>query len=227
MRSAALLVAALSAAASAGAEESSVCFGTPERGRLEHAVRLPASGENFSAYSLLGVGLGRTHVHTTVRDIVVEAYAELARELPERRFVYGETSWADGGDFAPHKTHQNGTTVDFMAPVLDASGASVPLPSSPFNKFGYELEFDAQGRAGELSIDFDAVTAHVFHLERAAAARGVKLRRVIFAPELRAKLAGTKHWAEVSARVPFSTKRPCVRHDEHYHVDFPVKCEPL
>ena len=61
------------------------------------------------------------------------------------KFVYGETGWAGGGRFKPHRTHQNGTSVDFMVPVRNDAGASVPLPRGYGDRYGYDLEFDASG----------------------------------------------------------------------------------
>ena len=45
---------------------------------------------------------------------------------------------------------------------------------------------------------------------------------VIVAPEYRPALARTPSGA-VLARLPLMRGRPWVRHDEHYHVDFPVR----
>lgn len=222
--SVALLFAALIPFSSAAA---STCYGSAEKGRLADAVPLPDHGSNYAAYSTLGTTLGRTHVHTEVRDIVVAAYAALARDLPSTTFVYGETGWAKGGSFAPHKTHQNGTSVDFMVPVLDTSGKSVPLPTGPFNRFGYDIEFDAEGRFEGLRIDFEAIAKHLLLLDAEARKRGRSLRRVIFAPELREHLRQTGQWPQLQRQIPFSTKRPWVRHDEHYHVDFEIPCRPL
>lgn len=134
------LTLALVAPVHATASGASTCYGTPERGRLESGVALPRGGANFPAYSSVGVMIGRTYVHSVVHDIVVAAYASLATELPSTMYVYGETAWRSGGSFRPHKTHQNGTSVDFMVPVRDASGGSVPLPASPTNTFGYGID---------------------------------------------------------------------------------------
>ena len=76
--------------------------------------------------------------------------AALARALPGTVHVYGETGKREGGPFPPHRTHRNGTSVDFMVPVRDADGDSVPLPTWPWNRFGYDLEFTLDGR-----LDFD------------------------------------------------------------------------
>src|SRR5512144_562766 len=111
------VLAALALSAAVHAEPiRSTCYGTAEKGRLENGIALPSSGPNFEAYSSIGVALGRTCVHSLVAEIVAAAYADLARELPATSFVYGETGWCSGGPFRPHKTHENGTSVDFMVP---------------------------------------------------------------------------------------------------------------
>lgn len=207
--------------------DASTCFGKVNQGRLEQGTKLPSSGSNFSAYSALAGPLGRTYVHATAEKIVTNAYASLARTQPSKKFVYGETGLADGGRFRPHRTHQNGTSVDFMVPVLDADGRSVPLPTSPMNKFGYGLEFDAQGSLNELRIDFDAMADHLLALQAAAKNEGVALSLVIFDPRYLPKLFATHRGAWLQQNIPFMKGNAWVRHDEHYHVDFGVPCKPL
>jgi penicillin-insensitive murein endopeptidase len=72
------------------------------------SVKLPTSGPNFAAYSTLAATLGRTHVHSTVAEIITVAYSALQVENPSTTYVYGETRWPSGGRFRPHRTHQNG-----------------------------------------------------------------------------------------------------------------------
>lgn len=206
---------------------SSTCFGTSEKGRLEHGVSLPESGPNYAPYSPLGVALGRTCVHSTVSEIVTAAYAELARSRPDTKFVYGETGFCEGGAFPPHKTHQSGTSVDFMVPVRDAANQPAELPASATNRYGYGVEFDASGKYEALRIDFDAIASHLLALEREALVRGVKIRRVILAPEFEKRVLDTDSGKDVAVRIPFSKGKPWVRHDEHYHVDFLPDCSPL
>jgi penicillin-insensitive murein endopeptidase len=195
-------------------------LGTPSHGRLENGRRLPTEGANFRAHSRLGAALGRNTVHQTVRDVVVEAYGELAISRPELAFVYGETGLPGGGPFRPHRTHQNGLSVDFMVPVRDGSGGSVPLPTAPWTKFGYGLEFDRQGLRGDLAIDFEALAAHLAALERAAAAHGTRVELLILAPEYLDLLWRTPTGRELRGRIPVLSRPAWVRHDEHYHVDF-------
>jgi penicillin-insensitive murein endopeptidase len=210
----------------AWADEPSTCYGTTSDGRLENGWKLPASGSNFAAYSRVARLMGRTYVHSEVAAVVLEAYAEAGRTMPHTVFVYGETGKKEGGEFEPHKTHRNGLSVDFMVPVLDKEGRSVPLPANVLNKWGYDLEFDNDGVLDDMRIDFDAMAEHLYQLHRAAENHGGDLWRVIFAPELQSHLETSERWPYLEEHVEFSTKRSWVRHDEHYHVDFAFSCEP-
>ena len=210
----------------AAAREPSTCYGTTSNGRLENAWNLPASGANFQSFSTMARLLGRTYVHSWVHAVVLEAYTELETSLPDTVFVYGETGKKKGGEFEPHKTHRNGLSVDFMVPVRNADGESVPLPTNVLNKWGYDLEFDNEGRLDELTIDFNAIAEHIYHLHQEAKESDGDIWRVIFAPELQPYLHESPRWPYLKANVRFSTKRSWVRHDEHYHVDFVVSCEP-
>ena len=206
---------------------ASICYGTPAQGRLQGAVQLPAQGQNYVPYSTLGVTLGRTYVHQTVRDIVVDAYAAAKISMPEKRFMYGETGLATGGPFKPHRTHQSGVSVDFMVPVVDRAHRSVLMPTSIRNKFGYDLEFDASGSLDDLQIDFEALAEHLYHLAEAAKKHQVKIKTVIFQKELTELLFQTKRGDVLRNSVPFMKTTPWIKHDEHYHVEFSIKCRPL
>ncbi len=222
-----LVLLSLFFAVAANGQAPSVCYGTTSNGRLENGWKLPAAGANFSAHWTVGRMAGRSYVHSSVYAVVLEAYEQLADEMPDRVFVYGETGWEEGGQFKPHKTHRNGLSVDFMVPVLDETGASVELPSSVLNKWGYDLEFDANGELDELRIDFEAIAEHVYQLDVIARQHGIGIWRVIFDPRLQPLLASSPRWPYLKQNVQFSTKRSWVRHDEHYHVDFEVPCKAL
>ncbi|RYF17989.1 MAG: replication initiation protein [Comamonadaceae bacterium] len=206
--------AAMAWTASHSAE--SQCFGTVAKGRLEKGVKLPSSGQNFSAYSSLGTVAGRTFVHSKVAEVVVAAYDALAKGKPE----------VSGGRFRPHRSHQNGLSVDFFVPVTDPNGKFVSLPIGVTNKLGYDLEFDAEARLGELRIDFDAIAEHLYQLHVAARARGVGISMVILDPQYHSKLLSSSRGTYIRQNIPFMKGKPWVRHDEHYHVDFAVRCAP-
>ncbi len=209
----------------AGAD--SVCYGTTSNGFLKKGVALPKEGENFQPFSSLAVFLGRTYIHSTVKAIVTGAYGNLAKQFPDKVFVYGETGWKEGGEIYPHKTHQNGTSVDFMVPVVDKQGKSVPLPTSVFNKFGYNLEFDKNGKYENLTIDFEALAAHIYFLNETARKQKVGIQRVIFDPRLQPLLFKTKYGRKLKGKLKFNSKQAWVRHDEHIHVDFAIPCQKM
>lgn len=193
--------------------------GQTNDGRLAHGKRLPSSGPGFATYSRFGSFLGRTAVHHRVRDAMLDAYAALDAERPATTFLYGETGWPRGGRFRPHRTHQNGLSVDFMVPVL-RDGEPDRLPTGLLHKFGYGVDFDDQGERGDLAIDFDALAAHLYHLDQAAEANGLAIEVVIFAPGLQDELAAAERGGVLTQQLRFSRNPSWVRHDDHYHVDF-------
>lgn len=198
---------------------NSESVGKPHDGSLINGKRLPTSGSNFQTYSRLGSFIGRTYVHANVRRAVVDAYDNVYVDAPDLRFVYGETGWPSGGEFWPHRTHQNGMSVDFFVPVR-RSGESVLLPTGPLEKWGYALEFNDAGRLDHYEIDFDAMGLHLLELERTAKKHGLKIVRVIFDPTLQKALRKTATGKKAMRALPFNGKAAWVRHDEHYHVDF-------
>jgi penicillin-insensitive murein endopeptidase len=238
----ALLVATAAAAllhgvpvgATAGGTETappvaSRCFGSSAHGRIENAVRLPISGPNYTAYSTAGTMAGRTYVHTTVAAIITGSYALLHQARPGTVYVYGETGAPTGGRFKPHRTHQNGLSADFFVPVRDGSGRSVALPTDT-PRLGYDIAFDAAGRHGDHTIDFDAMAEHLFRLDAAAHAHGSGIAQVVYDPVLLPTLFATPRGPWLKQHLPF---RPVPRlsgdlpSSGHYHVEFSVRCGPL
>ncbi|RZI58508.1 MAG: replication initiation protein [Rubrivivax sp.] len=209
---------------SIGAAESR-CFGTVANGRIADSIRLPLSGPNFSAYSTIAAGAGRTYVHSSVARIVERSYRTLETALPGTVFVYGETGLADGGRFKPHRTHQNGTSVDFFVLVRNGQDRSVPLPTPVTQRFGYDIEFDKEARQGEYRIDFEAMAEHLYQLDVAAKAEGTGIAQVIFDRAYLPKLFATKRGPWLEKHLSFMRSKPWVRHDEHYHVDFAIRCK--
>jgi len=226
MRKLSPLIAAILTTLSAQAlAADSQCFGTVSKGRIENSVKLPTSGPNFSAYSSMAATAGRTHVHAKVADIITASYAALQTASPSTTYVYGETGWPSGGRFRPHRSHQNGLSVDFFVPVRDAQGKSVPLPTDLSKRFGYDLEFNANAKYGEYTIDFPAIAEHLYQLHVAAKARGAGIALVIFDAPFLPRLFATPRGAYLKENLNFMKGKPWVRHDEHYHVDFAIACK--
>lgn len=208
-----------------GAE--SQCYGSVSNGRIESSVKLPLSGANFSAYSTLAATAGRTHVHSKVAAILTASYKALVAANPDVHYVYGETGWPSGGRLRPHRTHQNGLSVDFFVPVRDGKGRSVPLPTNLSDRLGYDVEFNQEAKYGGYSIDFEALAEHLYQLDMAATAAGSGLALVIFDRQYLPRLFATSRGVYLKANLPFMKGKPWVRHDEHYHVDFVVPCKAL
>lgn len=205
----------------------STCFGTTKSGRLENGWQLPSSGKNFEVYSTLGVLLGRNYVHSKIYEVIIAAYKNLEFSAPEKVFVYGETGFKEGGRFTPHKTHANGLSVDFFVPVVNQAGVAVKLPISPLNKFGYNIEFDQKGQYKGLTIDFEAIAKHLLAIKQAADTQGVGIGVVIFDKSFQERLFATATGKILPGLMRFPVKKPWVRHDEHYHIDFQVKCAEI
>lgn len=205
----------------------SICYGETKNGKLVGGVKLPNKGANFVSYSSLAQMLGRTYVHSKVRTVFLNAYKSLESKLPGKVFKYAETGFENGGEFKPHKTHQNGLSIDFMVPVVDENGVSAFFSTNVLNKFGYSVEFSTQGEFKQYSIDFESLAAHIVELDKAAKQHGFAIWRVIFDPVLQRKLFKTEYAGYLGANIQFSKKRSWVRHDEHYHVDFNLPCEKM
>lgn len=207
--------------------QESQCFGTVSKGRIEHSVQLPLKGSNYQAYSELAAAAGRTYVHGVIAGVLQDSYRALSQSSPDSRFVYGETGLAQGGTFKPHKTHQNGLSVDFFVPVRNAQNQPTTLPISASNHFGYDIEFDAQGRYEAYHIDFTAAAEHLYQLHQAAQRRGAGIALVIIDTAYLPRLLATPRGPYLRQHLPFMKGKPWVRHDEHYHVDFALPCKPM
>lgn len=202
------------------------CIASNGQSRLTDGRRLAYSGDNYRAYSLAGFLLGRTFVHSAVRDTIRAAYAELARSHPDLRFVYAESGWPNGGRFAAHGTHRNGTAIDFLVPVRTADGRVAEMPTTLYNDDGYKLELDEGGRHETLRIDFDAMALHLLALDEAARRNGIAIRRVLLDGGLRKPLLATAHGAALKERIKLDEAPTASSHGQRYHVDFAVTCEP-
>ncbi len=97
------------------------------------------------------------------------------------------------------------------------------MPTAAWQKFGYDLEFDAKGEGDDLSIDFASLAELVLELDRQASRHGLAVDRIIVAPEYVDRVIGARN-NEAMVRLSncFSRRPAWVRHDEHVHVDFRV-----
>ena len=180
--------------------------------------QMPVSGANFASYCKPCIAALRTYAREPVIDTLVAAYGELNRVYPKTQFLYGEIGFPDGGRFRPHKTHREGLSVDLMVPLKDGR----IIKTGPTNRYGYDVEFDSNGKGAQGTIDFKALGLLIVELDRQAKKKGGKVRRVFFAPDLQPELKAAS--PKIIDSIRFNKKQSWVRHDDHIHVDFKFPC---
>ena len=97
----------------------SLSKGSVKKGSLKNGRRFPKKGDNFKYFSKLTYfSNGRAWVHSKVCDATLDAYKDCKQSMPNRNFMIMECSHKKGGKMFPHRTHQNGTSIDFAVPLL-------------------------------------------------------------------------------------------------------------
>ena len=166
--------------------------GTVENGTLENGRIFPFSGENFHYFDTTSYLANRCFVHEKVRDCVLSTYKTLETTTPRREFGLMECSNEHGGKIAPHRTHQNGLSVDFMTPLLKNG-----QPYTELDYMGgqhYLMNFDSEGRYEEdpeVTIDFELMAQHLLILIEEARENGLSVKKIIWKMELQNELFAT------------------------------------
>lgn len=203
----------------------STSIGTVSNGKLKNPDLLPFKGNNFICFDTSSYVNGRTFMHTQVVKTMLDAYAALNSIHPEYQFVYMECSNKQGGKLFPHRTHQNGMSVDLMSPLIKNGKVYKDLDLLGANH--YLLEFNDSGRLtsdNNIIIDFELIAEHLLALNKAAKSNGLEIEKVIFKMELKDELyAG--HFGKLLEKSGIYITRnlePIINslHDDHYHVDF-------
>ncbi len=210
-----------------GNDLPSKSIGTTGNGSLVNGKLMPFEGANFQYFDQWSYLLGRGFVHHKVKQSVLDAYTLLDSLEPSRKFYIMECSHADGGDFFPHRTHQNGMSVDFMMPKLKRGNPYYGLDS--LGTSHYFLNFNNEGqytKDSSITIDFNTIAHHLLLLDKAARKQGLKIKKVIIKTELKDELFSTYYGKKLKTSGIYVVKSltPFVNnsHDEHYHVDFEI-----
>lgn len=202
----------------------SISYGKVHAGSLTNGYKLPYSGNNFRYFSPFSYFiLGRTYIHSSVYKTVLDSYASCEKELPGTSFRIMECSKKHGGKMSPHRTHQNGLSIDFMTP-LKKNGKQ----KKAYNRIGifrYLLNFDSNGKLNKkVIVDFETMARHILLLDNEAMKNGLGVKKVIFKINLKDELFATKSGAELKKRGIYFARNLPERidklHDDHYHVDF-------
>ena len=201
-------------------------LGSVRDGGLENGWLVPFSGKNFRYFSQLSYYLfDNGYTHSKTWRTIIDAYRTCETTCPGTQFRLMECSDKSGGRLMIHRTHQNGTSADFMVPKK--RGGSQSTFFDHLGYFHYLIDFDEKGRlfgAKSVEIDFEAVARHILAIDEAAKANGLKIRKIIFRLELMNELLATPSGKLVAERgiyfaqrLPYWTNRV---HDDHYHIDF-------
>lgn len=200
-------------------------IGSVSKGALEHPNLLPFSGPNYTYFDTNSYLGGRAFMHSTVAEIVSNTYNELLHQNPTRQYRLMECSNEHGGKIYPHRTHQNGLSVDFMMPLQRNNS-----PYYDLDDIGgphYVLDFDKEGRYTKdstISIDFNVAAEHILLLEQEARKKGFRIKKVIFNTDLKDELFASPNGERLKNSGIYITRNlePVINllHDDHYHIDF-------
>lgn len=205
--------------------KASVSKGVVSNGSLVNGKLMPYSGANFQYFADNSFLMGRAFVHSAVRKTLIDSYHSIQPFFPAHTFYIMESSNKCGGKLDPHKTHQNGLSVDFMMPLLKDGKEYNGLDTLGVDH--YYLNFDDSGKYTEdasIEINFDIVAKHILELDSKARENGLKISKVIIKIELKDELFHSKYGAELIKRGIYVVQNltPIINmlHDEHYHIDF-------
>ncbi|MCC6703144.1 MAG: penicillin-insensitive murein endopeptidase [Fluviicola sp.] len=206
----------------------SISEGSVSNGSLTNGRILPFSGKNFQYFDTTSYLYKRAFVHEKVLQSILDSYQNLEITCPDCHFGIMECSNEHGGPIKPHRTHQNGLSVDFMTPLLKNE-----VPTNALDNLGashYLMQFDKNGNYTSdpsYRIDFDKMALHLLALNEAATANGLKIEKVILKLELKDELFATPNGKKLrETGIYFATNlTPLINnlHDDHYHVDFKIR----
>ncbi|MEZ4982407.1 MAG: hypothetical protein R2769_12650 [Saprospiraceae bacterium] len=172
-------------------------------------------GENFTTYGFFD-RCWVNFVHDKVKKRYFDAYKICEETCPESQVC--PANLAIGGCFFLIANFiKTGTQCWTMTPLLE-SGKPIHRHGLK-DVWGYKLEFDNKGKAGNLEIDYETTAKHIAAVEKAALENGISIQKIIFDPVLQPFLFETQEGKKLR-HLPFTSNRVAIRHDDHYHIDF-------
>ncbi len=203
----------------------SISSGTVSNGSLSNGRIFPFKGVNFIYFDSSSYLNKHAFSHEKVYHAVLATYKQFETILPHFEFGLMECSNEHGGKIWPHRTHQNGLSIDFMSPLLKNG-----ISNTDSNTMGlphYLMDFDEDGIYTEdtsYSIDFNLIARHILELDKQAKKNGLKIEKVILKIALKDNLFATEYGKKLKASgIYFATNLSDLidsLHDDHYHVDF-------
>ncbi len=202
--------------------------GTTNNGILENGKLMPFQGKNFTYFNVESYLASRAFVHQKVKKSVLQNYKNLENLYPNQLFTFMECSHEHGGKMLPHRTHQNGLSIDFMVPKIKNNQSDYSLDK--MGQLHYLLEFNENGQClkdTSISIDFNLMAHHILLLQEDCLKNGVKIEKIIFKLELKDELYATHYGTKLkNSGIYFAQNlTPLINslHDDHYHIDFAIQ----
>ena len=209
--------------ANIGTSES---IGSVRNGKLTNGWLVPYKGNNWCYFSPFSYYiLNNGYVHSNVFSIMLDAYRACETTCPGIEFRIMECSRKQGGPMLIHWTHQNGTSVDFMVPLIKGDNHQSWLNKAGL--FHYLLQFNEDGQFSlghKTVIDFETIAKHIMALDDAANQHGMRIRKILLNTNLHDELFATPSGKLLAERhlnfIPRLSNLVNNVHDDHYHVDF-------
>ncbi|MBL4704915.1 MAG: penicillin-insensitive murein endopeptidase [Flavobacteriales bacterium] len=205
--------------------EKSKSLGSHGNGTLKHGKLMPFSGSNFTYFDTTSYVKSRAFVHDKVKKSVLAAYYACDTICPDYHFTLMECSNQHGGKIWPHRTHQNGLSIDFAMPLQKSKKQYRGLDLTGANH--YLMDFDENGvylEDKKVSINFEIVCQHILALEQACRENGLKIKKVIIKTDLKDDLYASPSGQKIKESGIYVVKKlePLINqlHDDHYHIDF-------
>ena len=203
----------------------STSSGTVSNGTLINSTLLPFHSEHLSYFDQYSYLQGRGFMHSEVAEIIDESFKRIKKIYPERTFYIMECSAQHGGKLEPHRTHQNGMSVDLMSPKLKNGEANIQLDTIGVQH--YFLEFNNKGqylKDTTIVLDFETIAHEIIEIDKVAREKGYKISKVIFKVELKKYLYKTFLGKELTQREIYFAQNltPIINalHEDHFHIDF-------
>ena len=203
----------------------SISLGTVSNGSLQNGKLIPFKGKNFYYFDTSSYINERAFVNDKLKKVIIATYKQLDTLFPSRNFVVMECSNKNGGKISPHKTHQNGLSIDFMIPLMKNNKAYYALDSLGANH--YLLNFENNGCYSQdksISVDFNLLAKYISTIEKNARKQGLKISKVILKTEYKNHLFASTNGENLKKmNIYFAMSlTPLLNalHDDHFHVDF-------
>lgn len=207
-----------------GPKGKSRSVGSVSNGKLINGAKFNRKGSNYKYFSLASYYLfNRAWVHSKVKKTTLETYRIMTKKCPNRKFMIMECSRKNGGKMWPHRTHQNGTSIDFATPLL--KNGKVFHGDFRRGVFHYAMKFDEKGQFGKKKkIDFETLGIHLLTLDSVARTNGLYIKKVLMKINLKDDFYKSKSGGKVKQKgiyfAQYLTPMIDNMHDDHYHVDF-------